>query len=138
MPHDRVNEVGGDPYLGSPRLIASLKSKHHRVTFPLSSQPYKIALELATASIKTKPGLQRKTRRLAGSRVNVSGQTAYWTRVVFCFVYLALFVSNELHPAWAESFLPPWNGLLRLGSLLFVVASPFVLIYLIILAQRQK
>jgi len=62
----------------------------------------------------------------------------YWIKIAGCCVFLALFAAIEISGDWYGPLGWPWNGLLRIGSVLVTASSPFVFIYLIILATRQK
>jgi hypothetical protein len=62
----------------------------------------------------------------------------YWIKFVCCGVFLALFAISEINGDWYAPLGWPWNGLFRLGNVFVMTVSPFVLIYLLVLASRMK
>jgi hypothetical protein len=63
---------------------------------------------------------------------------SYWAQFGCCAILLILLVVSRLHGEWYLSLNWPWNGLFGLGVGLLEVLSPFVFIYLVVLAMNIK
>jgi hypothetical protein len=62
---------------------------------------------------------------------------SYWLKFIVCAVSLLLLFGSMIHGEWS-SLGHPWDGLLRLATVIGEVASPFVFIYLVVLAVKLK
>ena len=63
---------------------------------------------------------------------------SYWLKFGGCAAFLLLVGVSVLNPQWRSSLGWPWQGLLEIVTPIGEILSPFVLIYLVVLATRLK
>jgi len=55
-----------------------------------------------------------------------------------CVAFLLFLAASEFNRGWYVSLGWPWDGLFQMGTATAEIFSPFVLIYLVILAMKLK
>ena len=63
---------------------------------------------------------------------------SYWLKFGCCASFLILVGISAISPQWRSSLGWPWQGLLDIATATGEALSPFVFIYLVILAVKQK
>jgi len=63
---------------------------------------------------------------------------SYWLKFGGCVVFLLLVGTSTISAEWRSSLGWPWEGLLGIATAAGEVLSPFVFIYLVILAMKLK
>lgn len=63
---------------------------------------------------------------------------SYWIKLGCCVGFLIVLALSSIYGDWHGNLGWPWNGLLHIGTAVAEVLSPFVFIYLVILATKLK
>lgn len=63
---------------------------------------------------------------------------SYWLKFGGCAAFLLLIGVSAMNPGWPSSLGWPWQGLIEIATPIGEVLSPFVIIYLVVLAMKLK